>query len=75
MAYYNIVRRRTCQTRKVILHYNTEGASKPVRIVKAVDSMQVGEDEYKNANERLQYWFTKKSYIDGSSSQLRINPL
>ena len=21
-------------------------------------------DEYKNANERLQYWFTKKSYID-----------
>ena len=34
------------------------------KIIKVVDSLQLEEDEYKNANERLQYWFTKKSYID-----------
>ena len=34
------------------------------KIEKAVSSMQFGENEYKNANERLRYWFTEKSYID-----------
>lgn len=34
------------------------------KIIKAVDTMQFGADEYKNANERLRYWFTEKNYID-----------
>jgi hypothetical protein len=32
-------------------------------IKKAVALIQLNYDEYKNANERLQYWFTEKSYI------------
>lgn len=34
------------------------------KIKKAVASMQFGKNEYKNANERLRYWFTEKSYLD-----------
>lgn len=32
-------------------------------IKKKVASIQLSGDEYESANERLQYWFTKKSYI------------